>query len=65
MLWRLRADETDLWLSNITRDVMFTIEEETGVNSGFTMNGGLFLGGTKQRIEEFKRLKAASVLYRG
>jgi len=44
---------------------MFTIEEETGVNSGFTMNGGLFLGGTKQRIEEFKRLKAASVLHRG
>lgn len=58
LLWRLRPNETEMLLNNITRELMDTLEEETGVGSGFVMNGGLFIASTKERLDEYKRLRA-------
>ena len=48
-------------LCNITRGLLDTLEEETGVHSGFHMNGGLFIASSKERLDEYKRLKTVSV----
>jgi len=37
-------------LNNITRRLMDTLEEETGVHAGFHMNGGLFIASSKERL---------------
>ncbi|XP_067931861.1 sarcosine dehydrogenase, mitochondrial-like isoform X2 [Watersipora subatra] len=57
LLWRLRPNETETLLCNITRDLLDTLEEETGVHSGFHMNGGVFTAMSKERLAEYKRLK--------
>ncbi|KAF6039245.1 hypothetical protein EB796_002440 [Bugula neritina] len=57
LLWRLRPNETEMLLNNITRRLMDTLEEETGVHAGFHMNGGLFIASSKERLDEYKRLK--------
>lgn len=35
---------------------MKSLEDETGVNTGWINNGGLFIASTKQRLDEYKRL---------
>jgi len=35
---------------------MQSLEAETGVNTGWINNGGLFIASTKERLEEYKRL---------
>ena len=47
-------------LNNITRDLLDTLEEETGVHAGFHQNGGLFIASSKERLDEYKRLQTVS-----
>lgn len=60
LLWRLRPNETEMLLCNITRNLLDSLEEETGVHAGFHMNGGLFIASTKERLDEYKRLQTVS-----
>lgn len=63
LLWRLLPDESQTLLINITRDLFNTLEEETGVESGFYMNGGLFIASTKNRLDEYRRLKTVDIIF--
>ena len=39
---------------------MQSLETETGVHPGWINNGGLFIASTKERLDEYKRLRTVS-----
>lgn len=47
-------------LCNITRELLDSLEEETGVHAGFEQNGGLFIASSNERLDEYKRLQTVS-----
>lgn len=47
LIWRLRPSDTDIELLNRTVGLLGTIEAETGLNPGWTNNGGLFIANNK------------------
>lgn len=49
-------------LCNVTRELLDGLEEETGVHSGFHMNGGLFIASSKERLDEYKRLQTVLII---
>jgi len=60
LLWRLRPNEIEMKLCNVTRSLLDTLEEDTGVHSGFHMNGGLFMAANDTRLDEYRRLQTVS-----
>ncbi|OQR78471.1 sarcosine dehydrogenase, partial [Tropilaelaps mercedesae] len=57
LIWRLRPCDTDIQVLNHTRHLLKDVlEEETGLNSGWINNGGLFLANHRERLDEYKRL---------
>ena len=42
--------------------MMTSLEEETGVHTGWINNGGLFLARNKTRLDEFKRFHTVSAV---
>lgn len=55
MLWRLRPSDVDIELHTYSRDMCHQLEQETGITS-WTENGGLFIAGNHERMDEYKRL---------
>ena len=47
LLWRLRPNDTEIQLIDITRKLLLRLENETGVNPGWINNGGLFIASNK------------------
>ena len=47
----------DVTLLAHTHRLLASLEEETGVDPGYLVNGGLFVASTKERLDEYKRLQ--------
>lgn len=57
LLWQLRPSDTEVELLAHTRNVISSeLEKETGLETGWIQNGGLFIASNKQRLDEYKRL---------
>lgn len=57
LLWQLRPSDTEVELLAHTRNVVSSeLELETGLETGWIQNGGLFIASNKQRLDEYKRL---------
>uniref|UniRef100_A0A8C1LJR8 Sarcosine dehydrogenase n=1 Tax=Cyprinus carpio TaxID=7962 RepID=A0A8C1LJR8_CYPCA len=64
LLWQLRPSDTELELLAHTRNVISSeLEEETGLETGWIQNGGLFIASNKQRLDEYKRLMSLGKAY--
>lgn len=55
-MWRLRPSDVEIHLLAGTRDVLMKLESETGLDSGWIQNGGLFISHSDQRTKEYRRL---------
>lgn len=46
LIWRLRPNDLDIQLNDVTRKLLINLEQETGLSSGWINNGGLFIAKT-------------------
>lgn len=56
-MWRLRPNDVEIQLLATTRELLMSLESETGLNSGWLQNGGLFISHSPQRTNEYRRLQ--------
>ncbi|KAK5878785.1 hypothetical protein CesoFtcFv8_024163 [Champsocephalus esox] len=64
LLWQLRPSDVEVELLAHTRNVISKdLEEETGLDTGWIENGGLFIASNKQRLDEYKRLMSLGKVY--
>ncbi|XP_026462833.1 sarcosine dehydrogenase, mitochondrial-like [Ctenocephalides felis] len=56
LVWRLRPNDTEIQILADTRHRLMSLEEETGLNSGWINNGGIFIAHSKERLDEYRRL---------
>ena len=61
-MWRARPSDIESELITRAHDMMTSLEEETGVHTGWINNGGLFLARNKTRLDEFKRFHTVSAV---
>ncbi|XP_017784647.1 PREDICTED: sarcosine dehydrogenase, mitochondrial [Nicrophorus vespilloides] len=54
--WRLRPNDIEVQLLATTKNVLESLEAETGLHSGYIQNGGIFIARSKERIQEYQRL---------
>ena len=59
-MWSLRPNDIDVELLTTSRQLMKSLESETGIHPGWINNGGLFIASTNERLDEYKRLMTAS-----
>lgn len=57
LVWRLRPNDVEIQLLATTRELLMNLESETGMNSGWINNGGLFISHSPQRTNEYRRLQ--------
>ena len=57
LVWRLRPNDVEIQLLATTRELLMSLEAETGINSGWIQNGGLFISHSSQRTNEYRRLQ--------
>ncbi|XP_046441775.1 sarcosine dehydrogenase, mitochondrial-like isoform X2 [Daphnia pulex] len=57
LVWRLRPSDIDVRLLAYTHQLLKGLEEETGIDPGYIVNGGLFVASSKERLDEYKRLQ--------
>lgn len=57
LVWRLRPNDVEIQLLATTRDLLMSLEFETGLDSGWIQNGGLFISHSSQRTNEYRRLQ--------
>ncbi|XP_068925341.1 sarcosine dehydrogenase, mitochondrial [Petaurus breviceps papuanus] len=64
LLWQLRPSDVEVELLAHTRQVVsHDLEKETGLNTGWIQNGGLFIASNSQRLDEYKRLMSLGKAY--
>uniref|UniRef100_A0A6Q2YJ47 Sarcosine dehydrogenase n=1 Tax=Esox lucius TaxID=8010 RepID=A0A6Q2YJ47_ESOLU len=64
LLWQLRPSDVEVELLAHTRQVVsHDLEQETGLETGWIQNGGLFIASNKQRLDEYKRLMSLGKVY--
>uniref|UniRef100_A0A673XKI0 Sarcosine dehydrogenase n=1 Tax=Salmo trutta TaxID=8032 RepID=A0A673XKI0_SALTR len=64
LLWQLRPSDVEVELLAHTRQVIsHDLEQETGLETGWIQNGGLFIASNKQRLDEYKRLMSLGKVY--
>ena len=57
LVWRLRPSDQEIEILNYTRQlVSHTLEQETGISTGWIQKGGLFIASNKERLDEYKRM---------
>lgn len=62
LLWQLRPSDVEVELLAHTRQVVSCdLEKETGMNTGWIQNGGLFIASNRQRLDEYKRLMSVGM----
>lgn len=47
LFWRLRPNDVEIQLLDGTRNLLNSLESETGLYPGFTKNGGIFIARTE------------------
>ncbi|XP_042193532.1 sarcosine dehydrogenase, mitochondrial [Callorhinchus milii] len=64
LLWQLRPSDVEIeLLAHTKRVVSEELEVETGLNTGWIQNGGLFIASNQQRLDEYKRLMSLGKVY--
>lgn len=55
LVWRLRPNDVEIQLLATTRDLLMSLEDETGLDSGWINNGGLFIShsGDLKKLTQF------------
>lgn len=61
LVWSTRPNDVETQIIMRSRQIMQNLEEETGINSGWINNGGLFCATTKERLDEFKRMHTVRI----
>lgn len=56
LVWSLRPNDIDVHILTRSKEVMQSLQEETGIDPGWINNGGLFIASSRERLEEYKRL---------
>lgn len=65
LVWSLRPSDIELEILSVSRKLMSEeLEKETGINTGWINNGGLFISSSKERLDEYKRLYSVRKLCR-
>lgn len=64
LVWSTRPNDVETQIIMRSRQIMKNLEEETGINSGWINNGGLFCATTKERLDEFKRMHTVRIEHR-
>lgn len=47
LIWKLRPNDVQIQLLDVTNTLLRTIEEETGIDPGWINNGGLYIAQSK------------------
>ena len=64
LFWSCRPNDIDIEIGQETRDLASNIlENETGINTGWNNNGGLFLANSNERLNEYKRMHTLAKFY--
>jgi len=63
LVWSLRPNDIDVQLLTVSRQLMQSLEAETGLHPGWINNGGLFIASTKERLDEYKRLMTVGTVH--
>lgn len=64
LLWNLKPSDVEVELIVYARHLMEDVlEAETGVNTGWINNGGMFTASTKERLDEYRRLQTIGRVY--
>ena len=62
LVWSLRPNDIDVELLRTSRELMQSLETETGIHTGWINNGGLFIASSKERLDEYKRLMTVNTV---
>lgn len=62
IVWRLRPNDVEIQLLATTRDLLMSLEEETGLDSGWINNGGLFISHSGDLTINLKQTKITQFL---
>ncbi|XP_076233334.1 sarcosine dehydrogenase, mitochondrial-like [Calliopsis andreniformis] len=61
LIWSIRGpSDVEMELLNVTKSILNSLEEETGIDPGWLNNGGLYIAHSVERLAEYKRLITAS-----
>ncbi|XP_017887261.1 sarcosine dehydrogenase, mitochondrial [Ceratina calcarata] len=64
LVWGVRGPyDTEIQLLATTKQVVQSLENETGLNSGWVQNGGLYPARTKERWYSYQRIAAVSKVF--
>ncbi|XP_066294122.1 sarcosine dehydrogenase, mitochondrial-like [Branchiostoma lanceolatum] len=57
LVWRLRPNDVEMEILNYTRDlIQDVLGKETGLDTGWINNGGIFIASNKERLDEYQRM---------
>ncbi|XP_059621064.1 sarcosine dehydrogenase, mitochondrial [Phlebotomus argentipes] len=56
LVWRLRPNDVEIQLLASSRNLLLSLESESGLDPGFIMNGGIFIAHSDVRMDEYRRL---------
>lgn len=57
LIWSIRGpSDVEMELLNVTKGILNSLEEETGINPGWINNGGIYIAHSDERLIEYKRL---------
>ncbi|XP_076755351.1 sarcosine dehydrogenase, mitochondrial-like [Xylocopa sonorina] len=61
LIWSMRStNDTETELLKVTKHIVNSLEEETGINPGWINNGGLYTAHSNERLDECRRFVTAS-----
>ncbi|XP_054008164.1 sarcosine dehydrogenase, mitochondrial [Hylaeus anthracinus] len=61
LIWSIRGpNDVEMELLNVTKRILNSLEDETGINPGWINNGGLLIAHSNERLAEYKRLITGS-----
>lgn len=64
LFWSCRPNDIDIEINMDTRKLVTgELEQETGINTGWINNGGLFTASSKERLDEYKRMYTLAKFY--
>ncbi|XP_014248912.1 sarcosine dehydrogenase, mitochondrial [Cimex lectularius] len=56
LIMQMRANDIEIQLRSTTKNLLASLQEETGIDPGWHNNGGLYIARSKIRLDEYKRM---------
>ncbi|CAH1786368.1 unnamed protein product [Owenia fusiformis] len=63
LVWNLRTSDVEVDMLVYARNLMESLEAETGIDPGWINNGGLFVANNKVRMDDYRRLHSLGKAY--